>query len=119
MRYKQKLQEINEQHTLEINSLNEIHSRIVDEIKQEYSQLLENLKEAKKAENMALENASTYTQHLHTNIQLLESNSKFLTEINSKIEREHNVITITREETLRRKEEEIKSKIARYKQFKV
>lgn len=108
-KYQEKLEQMSEQQANEIKMIRENHLRVVEEIKNEYNLLTENLKQTKSTENELLIGAGEYTQKLDKSLNLLDTNSRALLEIQSTIEKNTGTFYSTREESIKAKEEEIKS----------
>lgn len=109
-RYDKKVVELTERHKDEIQNLRENHNRVIDEIKYEYNTIIDNIKQSKLTESSVFENITNYNDKLDNNLQLLGINSKVLIDLKEKVEKDYGILSIAREESLKVKEEEIKSK---------
>lgn len=108
-KYKEKLEEMSEQQANEIKMIRENHLRVVEEIKNEYNLLTDHLKQTKSTENDLLSGAGEYVQKLDKSLTLLDTNSRALFDIQNVIEKNSGTFYATREESIKAKEEEIKS----------
>jgi SMC interacting uncharacterized protein involved in chromosome segregation len=107
VKYKQKMQDMEIQHSEELKQMRENSNRIIDEIKYEHSTLLENIKQTKKSETSLFQESSSYLQKLDSNIDILYANSRNLVDLKDRVEQDYGVLSKAREESLKAKEHEI------------
>lgn len=108
--YKQKIHEMAENQKAELHLLRDNHMRVVEEIKDEYSLMVNNLKQRKQMEESLVGNSSEYIQKLDNSLQLLDSAGKTLIQVQTKVAEQENSLSLSRQETLRAKENEIERK---------
>lgn len=108
-KYKEKLEQMSEQQANEIKLIHDNHLRVVAEINNEYMLLTENLKQTKSTESILMADASEYTEKLDKSLSILDVNSRALLEIQNTVEKNTGIFYATREESIKAKEEEIKS----------
>lgn len=109
-KYQGKLEQMSQQQANEIKMIRENHLRVVEEIRNEYNLLTENLKQTKSTENELLAGAGQYAQKLDKSLNLLDTNSRALFDIQSTIEKNSGAFYATREESIKAKEAEIQSR---------
>lgn len=110
-KHKIKLEDLSERHKNEIELVRGNQDRVVEEIKYEYNSIIENIKQTKLSETELLGNATNYSEKLENNLQVLGSNSKILLEVREKIEKDYNILSLAREESIKTKENEIASNL--------
>ncbi|KAJ8916901.1 hypothetical protein NQ315_013370 [Exocentrus adspersus] len=107
MFYKNKVNIMEEQHVKDIELLKNNHSRVLEEIKSEHALHIEYLKQFHKREMEISADGQLYSKKLDNGIEILNSTATVLQEVNEKINKESDVISIARQSSIESREKEI------------
>lgn len=102
-----------EQHSQDIQLIKEQHVKVLEEIRQEHASHIEYLKQFSKRENELLIDGQLYSQKLDTSIEMLNSNSKLLQNVQDKINHSSDIISVARQSSIESREKEIIRKYSR------
>lgn len=116
--YKQKINEMLVNQKTELQLLRDNHLRVVEDIKNEYSLMVNNLKQRKQMEENLIGNSSDFVQKLDDNLHLLSSAGKTLIQVQEKVAEQQNSFTLSKQESLKAKENEIECKEENYSLYK-
>lgn len=112
--YEEKIKVIHEENISEIKTIQENCKITIADVRNEYKQMLDDMSVNKVKAETSLTEAAVVSRKIDDSLKVLDSNTRVIQELQTKMYDEHNILNDVKSETLNAKEMEIKSKFTLY-----
>lgn len=112
--YEEKIKVIHEENISEIKTIQENCKITIADVRNEYKQMLDDMSVNKVKAETNLTEAAVVSRKIDDSLKVLDSSTRVIQELQTKMYDEHNILNDVKSETLNAKEMEIKSKFTLY-----